>query len=61
MDLHQFKTPGGRLREAGAREILRRKALGGKANTYQRIAQDLDVSVGTVFNVVTGRTWGWLQ
>lgn len=61
MNTEIFKTPAGRLKEAGAREILRRKALFGAENTYQRIAHDLGVSIGTVFNVVKGKTWGWLQ
>lgn len=58
MDLDTFKTPAGRLKEAGAREIIRRKTAG---DTYQKIAQDLGVSIGTVFNVVKGNTWSWLQ
>ena len=54
-----YKTPAGRLREFGAREILRLRDLEPKP-TYQAIAMELGVSIGTVFNVVTGRTWPWL-
>lgn len=57
-DLHTFKTPAGRLKEEGAREILRRKAAG---ETYQHIAENLKVSIGTVFNVCKRNTWGWIE
>lgn len=55
----ELKTPSGRLREAGAREILRLRRLD-KPLTYHAIANLLGVSVGTVFNVAKGRTWAWL-
>lgn len=53
----RFKSPSGRLREAGALHILELRAA---KKTYQEIAAALDVSIGTVFNVCTGRTWGFL-
>lgn len=53
-----WKTPHGRLREAGAREILRLRAEGWTLDT---IAKQLDVSVTTVFNVCHGLAWSWLQ
>ncbi len=54
-----YKTPAGRLREAGAREILARRRAEPKP-TYQQIAHDMKVSIGTVFNVCRARTWSWL-
>lgn len=56
--LEDWKTPAGKLREAGAREILR---LRGEGWTLEQIAQQLDVSVTTVWNVVHGKAWGWLR
>lgn len=59
-----LKTPAGRLREAGAREILRLRSLEHPETrekfTYQQIAAKLGVSIGTVFNVCKARTWSWL-
>lgn len=55
-----YKTPAGRLKEAGAREILRLRTLSDPKMTYQQIAVKLEVSVGTVFNVCKARTWSWL-
>lgn len=52
------KTPAGRLREEGVREIRERRA---KGETYQSIATAMGVSIGTVYNVCTGKTWGWLK
>lgn len=60
MNADALKTPSGRLREAGAREILRLRQEDPKANTYQKIAGALGVSIGTVFNVCKGNTWAWL-
>lgn len=51
------KTPNGRLREDGARAILADRAA---KLTYQEIATKHGVSIGTVYNIVKGRTWGWL-
>lgn len=56
--MSNHKTPAGRLTEAGVREIRRRRSNG---DTYQAIANALGVTLGTVFNVCTGRTWGWLK
>lgn len=53
-----LKTEIGRLREAGARRIL---ALRAEKKTYQQIAVELGVSIGTVANVIRGRTWSFLQ
>lgn len=51
------KAPSGRLREEGVREIRERRK---KGETYQTIANALGVSIGTVYNVCTKKTWGWL-
>lgn len=53
-----LKTPGGRLREVGARYILAERA---KGRTYRDIANELDVSQGTVRNTCKGYTWTWLK
>ncbi len=61
--MQDLKTPGGRLREAGAREILRLRQTpksDGRKHTYQEVAALLGVSVGTVFSVCKARTWSWL-
>jgi hypothetical protein len=60
MNLNILKTPSGRLREAGARKILELRAQPSPP-TYHEIANMLGVSIGTVFNVTKGRTWGWLS
>ena len=52
------KTPAGRLREEAVREIRERRA---KGDTYQKIANDYGVSLGTIYNVCKGKTWGWLK
>lgn len=52
------KTPNGRLREDGARAILSDREGG---LTYQEIATKHGVSIGTVYNIVKGRTWAWLK
>lgn len=60
------KTHSGRLREDGVKKIheLRGEydATGVRVNskgekTYQAIAEELRVSLGTVYNVCRGRTW----
>lgn len=60
-----LKTPSGRLTEEGARTIRRlrdEKTPEGKPrHTYAQIAAKVDVTLGTVFNVCTDRTWGWLK
>lgn len=53
-----LKTPKGRLREDGARAILERRKAGA---TYQAIAEEFAVSIGTVYNLCKGRTWAWLR
>lgn len=58
ISLHSLKTSAGRLRENGARLILQLRKDG---RTYQEIAGQLAVSIGTVFNVCKGRTWSWLR
>lgn len=59
------KTPAGRLTEAGVRAMRKmrdeKKADGSAKHTYQAIASAFGVTLGTVFNVCTGRTWGWLS
>lgn len=57
MGQDEWKTPAGRLREGGAREILR---LHGEELTLEAIAVQVGVSVTTVWNVVHGKAWGWL-
>lgn len=57
MSKDAWKTPAGRLTEEGVREIRRRRE---KGDTYQAIANGLGVTLGTVYNVCTSRTWGWL-
>jgi transcriptional regulator with XRE-family HTH domain len=52
------KTPSGRLSEAGVREVRTRRAAG---QTYQDIANAMGISQGTVYNIVKGKTWKWLQ
>lgn len=58
------KTPAGRLTEAGVRAMRKmrdeKKDDGAARHTYQAIANSFGVTLGTVFNVCTGRTWGWL-
>jgi DNA-binding NarL/FixJ family response regulator len=51
-----MKTPS--QREIDAKKILelRRQGL-----TYQKIAEQIGCSIGTVFNVSKGRTWKSLQ
>jgi transposase len=53
-----LKTPNGRLREDGARAVLAARAEG---KTYQAIAEQVGVSIGTVYNICKGRTWAWLS
>jgi DNA invertase Pin-like site-specific DNA recombinase len=53
-----YKTPSGRLTEAGAKAIRELRKTG---KTYREIAKLLDITVGTVYNVCTKRTWGWLS
>lgn len=53
-----LKSPAGRLTEDGVREIRRLRTEG---QTYQQIANRLNVSIGTVYNVCTKKTWGWLS
>jgi DNA invertase Pin-like site-specific DNA recombinase len=53
------KAPNGRLREDTVRAIRARRGTV-PATTYQAIAQEFGVSIGTVYNICTGKTWGWL-
>jgi hypothetical protein len=53
-----YKTPQGRLRETGARRVLELRA---EHWTYEKIARELGVSLGTVFRICTGRTWQFLK
>ena len=52
------KKVSGRLTEEGVREVRRRRAEG---QTYQQIATEMGVSLGTVYNIVKKRTWGSLK
>lgn len=52
------KTPSGRLSEDGVREVRARRAA---KETYQQIANEMGVSVGTVYNIMKGKTWKWLR
>ncbi len=58
------KTPTGRLTEDGVRAMRamrQEKREDGKAkHTYQAIAAAFGVTLGTVFNVCSGRTHAWL-
>lgn len=53
-----YKAPSGKLREDGVREVRRRRE---NKETYQQIANSMGVSIGTVYNVCKGKTWGWLK
>ncbi len=52
------KKLSGRLTEDGVREVRTRRA---KGETYQSIANAMGVSVGTVYNIMKGKTWGQLK
>lgn len=54
----QRKAPNGRLREDTVREI---RSLRKAGKTYQAIASVCEVSIGTVYNICTGKTWDWLK
>jgi DNA invertase Pin-like site-specific DNA recombinase len=54
----QCKAPNGRLREAGA---VRIHELVESGRTYQEVAILLGISIGTVYNVNTGRTWAFVK
>lgn len=53
-----LKAPNGRLREDTVREIRNLRAAG---QTYQAIAEKCGISIGTVYNICKGNTWGWLK
>jgi len=53
-----MKTPAGRLREMGARQIWKRRNEGA---SYKQIAEELQISVGAVCHVLKGRSWKWLH
>ena len=53
----RWKTDKNRLREAGA---IRIHELVESGMTYQATAAAVGVSMGTVYNVVHGITWGFL-
>lgn len=53
----EYKTPAGRLTEEGVKEIRARRA---RKETYTQIALALDITTGTVYSVLKGRTWRWL-
>jgi DNA-binding NarL/FixJ family response regulator len=48
-----LKTAAGRLTEKGVKRILELRQAG---KTYQAIAIEMNVSMGTVFNAVRGKT-----
>lgn len=50
-----YKTSTGRLTLAG---VTRIHELLESGKTYDFVAQAMNVAVGTVYNVKTGRTWG---
>lgn len=53
-----MRKPGGGLTEMGAREVLRLRSGGA---SYAAIANAIEISMGTVHNVVVGRPWAWLR
>jgi hypothetical protein len=53
-----LKAPNGRLREAGAVRIHQMREAG---KTYQEIAEEMKISIGTVYNVMNGRTWAFVK
>lgn len=59
------KTPAGRLTEEGVRAIRAMRAetneAGKPKHTYAVIAERFGLTVGTVFQVCTLRTWKWLD
>jgi hypothetical protein len=54
-----WTTPTGRLTEAGAREIRRLRNV--ERWPLENVANHVNVSTQTVWNVATGRTWKWLK
>lgn len=50
-----YKTSKGRLREAGVHRI---HDLVDGGMTYQKAAEEMGVSLGTVYNIRNGITWG---
>jgi len=55
-----YKAPNGRLRESGVIRVLELRSAGGDlrgAWTYERIAREVGVSLGTVYRICKGRTW----
>lgn len=53
-----LKTGAGRLTPSGAMQVI---FLRNHGKTYQEIALELDVSVGTVRNVLKAESWSWLR
>lgn len=53
MNEEPLKTAAGRLTEKGVKRILELRRAG---KTYQAIAIEMSVSMGTVFNAVRGKT-----
>lgn len=53
-----MKTPVGRLTQEGVREVRARRERG---ETYQQIANAVGLTVGSVYNIVKGKTWRWLK
>lgn len=53
-----LKTGAGRLTPEGAAKVLFLRQNG---QTYQEIAKEMGVSVGTVRNIVKSESWKWLR
>ncbi len=62
MSTQPGKAPSGKLRESTVHQIRAMRGDPKKPSmTYQKIAEEVGVSIGTIYNVVTGKTWGWLE
>lgn len=57
-DQSKYKSSKNRLREAGAHRV---HELCESGMTYQQVAAELGVSMGTVYNIKNGITWGFVK
>ena len=51
----KYKLDNGRLREAGA---VRVHEMLEEGRTHKEIARELEISIGTVYNIRKGYSWG---